>query len=104
MSRSTQNVLLVVSLVMGGLITYVDSRPTWDDTGVSAVAILTLSGIIGFLGPKRPWLWALAIGVWIPIYGIVRDGNYGTLLALAIAFLGSYVGMGLRTLVPPAGR
>ncbi len=91
-----QNVLLVVAVALGGLITYLDSRPGWDDTGVTALAVLVASGVLGFLGPKRPWLWALAIGLWIPLLGIIREQNFGSLIALVVAFVGAYVGMAIR--------
>lgn len=97
-----QKILLAVALVMGGLITYVDSRPTWDDTGVTAAAVLVVCGALGFVGPKRPWLWALAVGLWIPLLGIVGTHNCGSLLALLIAVAGAYGGMAIRNAVAPA--
>ena len=96
-----QRALLIVALALGAAVTYVDSRPTWDDTGVTAGALLVISGVLGFLGPKRPWLWALALGVWIPLLGVIRAHNYGTLLALVVAFAGAYGGMAIRTLLSP---
>jgi hypothetical protein len=96
-----QKILLTVALVFGGLVTYVDSRPGWDDTGVTAFAILAVCGVLGLLGPKRPWLWALAVGLWIPLLGIVRTRNYGSLLALLIAFAGAYAGTVIRKAVAP---
>ncbi len=63
-------VLFVASLAIGAGITYVDSRPNWDDTGVTVAAILVSCGILGAAGPSRPWLWALAVGLWIPLLGI----------------------------------
>ncbi len=80
-----QKALLIISLALGAVVTYVDSRPTWDDTGVTAGALLVISGVLGFLGPKRPWLWALALGVWIPLLGVIRAQNYGALLALVVS-------------------
>ncbi|MCX6539258.1 MAG: hypothetical protein NT151_10060 [Acidobacteria bacterium] len=97
-----QKILLAVALVLGGLITYVDSQPTWDDTGVTALAILVTCGSLGFMAPKRPWLWALAVGLWIPLLGIVGTHNYGSLLALLIAFAGAYAGMAIRKVIAPA--
>ncbi len=91
-----QNVLLVIAVALGGLITYVDSRPSWNDTGVTAFAILVASGVLGFLGPKRPWLWALAIGLWIPLLGIIREQKFDSLIALTLAFVGAYVGKAVR--------
>jgi hypothetical protein len=91
-----QKMLVVVALGLGLAIAYVDSRPNWDDTVVTAVAILVSCGLLGAMGPKLPWLWALAVGLWIPLCGIVRAQNYGSLLALAVAFAGAYAGMALR--------
>jgi len=97
-----QKSLLAVALVLGGLIAYVDGLPTWDDTGVTAAAVFLTCGVLGFLGPKRPWLWALAVGLWIPLLGILRTQNYGSLLALPIALAGAYVGMAIRKVLAPA--
>ena len=91
-----QKMLLVIALTIGGLIAYVDSRPKWDDTGVTAAAIFLVCGTLGAARPNRPWLWALAVGVWIPLLGITMSRNFGTLLALPIAFAGAYVGMAIR--------
>lgn len=95
-------VLLVVGLALGGLLAYVDARPAWDDTGVTAAALLVASGALGYLGPRRPWLWALGLGIWIPLLGIARAANYATLLALAVAFVGAYGGKALRSWLSPA--
>jgi hypothetical protein len=94
-------VLVPLALVLGLTITYVDSSPGWDDTGVSAAAVLGTSGLFGMLYPARPWLWALLVGVWIPASGIVREFNYASLLALVFSFAGAYAGAVVRkTLVP----
>jgi hypothetical protein len=37
--------LLPLALGFGLLIAYVDSRPNWDDTGVTALALLAGSGL-----------------------------------------------------------
>lgn len=98
-----QKIMLMFALAAGGLITYVDSRPGWDDTGVTAFAILAVCGVLGLVGPKRPWLWAIAVGVWIPLLGIAVTHNYGSVLALLIAFAGAYAGMAIRNAVAPVG-
>ena len=96
-----QKVLLVIAIAMGGLIAYVDSRPKWDDAGVTAAAIVVVCGTLGAAGPNRPWLWALAVGLWIPVLGIAMTRNYGSLLALPIAFGGAYIGMAIRRMIIP---
>jgi hypothetical protein len=96
-----QRVLLLVALGLGGLVTYIDTRPSWDDAGITAAALLGTAGVLGFLGPGRPWLWALALGIWIPSIGIARSQNYSALFALAVAFVGAYTGMAIRRWLYP---
>lgn len=91
-------ILAPVGLGLGLLIALVDSSPGWDDTGVSAAAVFTCCGALGAIHPARPWLWALAVGAWIPALGIAVTHNYESLLALAVAFAGAYTGKFLRVL------
>jgi len=84
------------------VIAYVDSRPNWNDTGITAAALLISCLAFGAIEPKRPWLWATAIAIWVPLYGIVVAHNFGSLLALAFAFVGAYLGMALRKLAVAA--
>ncbi len=84
--------LLVLAVLAGLAITWLDSRPGWDDTGVTAGLILLTSGGFAAIRPARPWLWAVAVGGWTPLLGIASSGNYGSVLALAVSFLGAYSG------------
>jgi hypothetical protein len=93
--------LVPLALLLGLTIAYVDSSPGWDDTGVSAAAVLGASGLFGLLYPARPWVWALAVGVWIPAYGIFREFNYASLLALVFSFAGAYAGAVVRKRLVP---
>jgi hypothetical protein len=88
--------VLAAALAVGLAIAYVDSRPAWDDAGISAVALLASGGLIGLLIRRRPWLYALALGVWIPLWGAVEHGNFGLALVLPIPFAGVYLGWWLR--------
>ncbi len=92
-----QKFLLGVAIAIGGLITYVNARPDFGDTAVTAVVLLVIAGVFGFLRPKFWWLFALALGIWIPILGFFRTQNLFTLLALVVAFVGAYGGSALRT-------
>jgi hypothetical protein len=49
-----------------------------------------MSAYFGFRERRRPWRWALAVG--IPLLNIVIQGNFGSLIALAFAFAGAHVG------------
>jgi hypothetical protein len=91
-----QNVLLAPGALAGLFFAYVDSRPTWDDTGILAGAILLTCGLIALIGYRRPWLLALVVGVWIPLRGIFITQNYFSLIALIIAFIGAYGGWVVR--------
>ena len=84
--------LVPAAIAAGWGIAVVDSRPGWDDTGITAAAVFGSSLLFGVIRPGRAWLWALAVGLWIPLLGIVRHQNYVTLLALAFAFAGAYAG------------
>lgn len=85
--------LPLFSLTAGIIITWLDSSPGWDDTGISTGLVLVASGLFGLLDPGRAWLWALLIGGGIPLVGILETQNYGSLLALVLAFTGAYAGV-----------
>ena len=61
--------------------------------------MLLSSGLLALLGYRRPWLLALAVGVWIPVWGIISTQNFGSLLALAIALVGAFAGAAIRKLL-----
>lgn len=94
-----QKILLGTAILAGLFLAYIDSRPTWDDTGILVAAILFTSGLIALLGYKRPWLLALAIGAWIPLHGILVGHNPGSIIAIIIAFIGAYLGWVVRTAI-----
>jgi hypothetical protein len=92
--------LLLAAAVAGGLaIAWVDSRPSWDDAGVIAGVICALSSMFGCAQPRRPWIWALAIGGWIPLLALARSGSPASLLALGAGGVGAYAGAGIRRLL-----
>ena len=91
-----EKLLLLLAIGLGLLFAFVDTRPNWDDTGITVGAIVLSCASLGALAPERHWLWALAIGAWIPIFNIALAGNFGALAALVVAFAASYAGMVLR--------
>jgi hypothetical protein len=90
--------LLVIAIGAGLVFAFIDTRPNWDDTGITVGAIVLSCGVLGAVAPQRPWLWALAIGIWIPIFNIALAGNFGALAALVVAFAAAYAGMAFRKL------
>jgi hypothetical protein len=95
--------LLCVAVCFGAAITWIDTRPTWDDTGITAAMILVATATLGFAGPSRAWVFALAVSLWIPIFGLLH-GNHATLIALAVGFLGAYAGAAARRLIGQMAR
>ena len=89
MRRGSLLVLLAAAVLIGLLIAWIDSRPNWDDTGITAGMILLATAVFGALVPQRAWLFALAVGVWIPLAGIIQQHNYGSIPVLGIAFIGA---------------
>lgn len=85
-------ILLAAAIGLGLLITWVDSRPHWDDTGITAAAVLFVAALFGMAMPERAWVWALAVGGWIPLQAVILTHNYAAFLALVIAFIGAYLG------------
>jgi hypothetical protein len=92
-----KSVLLgILAVGIGLLIAWIDTRPTWDDTGITVAAIFGSTLLLGAALPGRAWLWALAVGIWIPLFNIVLNSNYGAVASLVVAFAGSYAGAFLR--------
>ena len=122
-SKSTlATALLTLLALAGGLfIGYADSRS--DDEFITLGMLAGFSFLLGVLGPRRPWLWAVLIGIWVPVLDSVlptvglaptRPGeSFGPLSALAVtalvltvclagaysgAFVGKAVGRSLHAL------
>ena len=91
--------LLLGALALGLFIALVDLGPGWDDTGVSAAAVFAGAAALAAARPSRAWLWALAVGLWIPVLGIVARDNYAALIALVPALLGAVAGAAARRLL-----
>jgi hypothetical protein len=97
--------LLFAAIAMGLLIARIDSRPTWDDSGITAGMVFLAAAIFGAIRPSWAPVWAVAVGAWVPLFGIVSSQNYGSLLALAPALAGAYAGaLARRALAPPGPK
>ena len=91
-----QKVLLVVAILGGLFLTYVDASPNWDDTGIIAGGLLIRAGLVTLLGHRRPWLIALAVGLWIPLRYIFLNQDFSMLLVLLFPLVGAYAGWAVR--------
>jgi hypothetical protein len=89
-------ILLVVAVLSGMFLAYMDSSPGWDDTGISAGGLLICAALVTFLGHPRPWLIGLAVGLWIPLLYIYQSQAYSMLIVLIIPMIGAYAGWAVR--------
>jgi len=81
-----------LALAAGLAIALVDSSPRWDDTGITVFALLIAGGLTAALGRRRPWLFALLVGGFVPVLEIPRGAGTGPLLALLFAAVGAGAG------------
>lgn len=91
-----QSILLALGVLAGLLSAWLDSRPNWDDTGLLVAGLLLVSGLLTLLGHRRPWLIALAVGLWIPLHDIYLSHDLRMLVILLIPFVGAYAGWAVR--------
>ena len=93
-------VLALATTAIGLTIGYFDSQPTWDDTGITVALILLVSAMAAGFSRRRPWLWALLIGAWVPIFEITGRSGAASLLALLVAVVGAAAGYALAKAAP----
>ncbi len=86
----------IIAIAIGHFFAFVESRPNFDDTGALVVAIVITSAIFASVFPRRPWLWALAVGMWIPLHSLIHNGDRVSAVALLVALAGAYSGAWLR--------
>ena len=68
--------LIPLALVVGILLALIDASPGWDDTGISALAVVCSSRFLVVVHPACAWQRALMVGLWIPALGIALHQNY----------------------------
>ena len=105
----------IFAVLLGLLIAYQDVvSPFGDDNAkVTLLLLILASALLGVVQPRRPWRWALAIGIWLPLVHFVRHilgapapdfGGMNAYLSICIlavisltaCFLGSFCGSWLR--------
>jgi hypothetical protein len=94
-------IILAAVVAAGILIGWMDTRPTWDDTGITVTAILAATFIPGILYPSRAWLWALLVGCAVALFNLIPDGHTGGLVAIPISVCSAYAGVFIRKIIRP---
>jgi hypothetical protein len=92
----TERLLLPLSAAGGIAVAWIDSRPHWDDTGVTVGLLVLLAAACGMRAPRRAWRWGLAVGIWIPLHAIVARGDFLMLIVLAFPLAGAWAGAAAR--------
>jgi len=83
---------VILAIVFGITIAWIDSSPSWDDTGISVFMVLVAAFVCGYLAGQKPWLIALLVSAWIPLLSIFTSHNYSSFLALIPGVIGAYAG------------
>jgi hypothetical protein len=87
---------IVLAVVAGVALAWLDTRPGYDDTGVTAVGLAVAAGIAVLVEGSGRILWAtalaVAVGIWIPLLEIAPPGSVGSLLALVFTAGGAALG------------
>ena len=93
MSQRRRDLLgAVVAIGFGLAVAWMDSRPGFDATGITAGLLLIAGAVAAFVSRRRPWLWALAAGMWVPWFEIRDASMIEPFAALAFAGIGAAAG------------
>jgi len=82
----------ILALGFGLTIGFIDSRPEWDDTGVTAGLLVAAAAVAALVAGRRPWLIALLVGLPTPLLEVPQTGQPAAFLALVAAALGAFCG------------
>lgn len=94
-------VAMVLAVAAGSAIAWVDTRPHWDDTAITAGAVLIASGL-GALAISPFWLSALLVAG--PMIVVEVPHGLGVLLAAPFALAEAGMGALVRRAMRPRRR
>jgi len=90
--RRRDVIAAIVAVGFGLAVAWMDSRLGFDATGITAGSLLITGYVAAFVARRRPWLWALAAGIWVPVFEIRDVSMLAPLAALAFAGIGAVAG------------
>ncbi len=105
-------ICFIMALAGGIFAWWVDSRNDEPQTAVLVILMVTFP--LGFLVPRRAWLWAVITGGSLPVGYLlsrtlgyvpaapVEPGWYASVIALIPAFIGAYLGTFARVILNSA--
>jgi hypothetical protein len=88
----TASITAALSLAAGCAIGFVDSRPTWDDTGVTVGAVFLASLFISAARPGSAWLTGLLVGTPVLAFNAALHAGFASAIAVVIGLVGAGVG------------
>ncbi len=83
---------MALATFMGLGIAWLDSRPGYDATGVTVGLLLLGAMAVAAASGRRPWLWAVQVGVWVPLFEIGGPTGAASLAALVVTLIGALIG------------
>jgi cyanate permease len=98
--------LAVIGAILAGAVDFNNDEPQ-----AAVIVIVVFAGLSGFIQPKRAWLWAIIVGLGIPLIyliatalgyhsrSVAEPGWYASLIALIPAFISAYCGALLRKVI-----
>ncbi len=102
-------IFALIALMGGTFAWWVDARN--DEPQAAVIVILFFTVILGAIHPRKAWLWAVLVGLCLPVgYLVARSmgylpanpvepGWYASAIALVPAFIGAYAGVLLRLII-----
>ena len=91
----------LAGITTGVAIAWLDNRPGWDDTGISAGLVVCGAALFAALGTSIVTV-SLALSVPLIAMALAR-GNTGALLALPFAIVGAVIGHFVHRALRPGG-
>lgn len=95
-----ESLLAIAALAAGMAIAWVDTRPHWDDTAVTA-GLMFLSAALASLAGVRPWLATVLVAA--PLVAAEISSGFGILIVALIPLVASYAGWAVRGRIRKAG-
>lgn len=104
-SRRPERLHYLLAAVLGIVTGFIDLHA--DDVQVTVLLLLVFGYFVGFARPRRAWQLGILLGMWVPLFAIMRvvalgesdrmmPEGLGSLLSLIPAFGGVYLGAAIR--------
>lgn len=86
---------IAVAIGIGCAVGFVDSRPNWDDTGVTVGLLVLTALVLACIRPRVAWVSGLAVSVPVVLFNAITRGGFGSLVGVAISMVSAGIGYGL---------